>query len=240
MTRGDLIERLSKYEWSDVEFKEARDAAPRSAYETVSAFANTSGGWLVFGVRDRGGTLDVVGVMQVDKVQNEFLSTLRSRQKINRAIGVAADAVETDDMTLLVFHIPESPRGDKPVYLDGDTRRSYIRRDTGDERCTPEEIERFLRDASQDRYDGEPLELDPEEFFDPESVRWYRILDAAQLGQSTSDQVREGAEGLVSDQPGRPDSRLITPALTNLTDDQRTIIMLCEVPRKQADPHARG
>ena len=109
MTRDDLIERLNKYEWSDVEFKEARNAAPRSAYETVSAFANTAGGWLVFGVRDRGGTLEMVGVMQVDKVQNEFLSTLRSRQKINRAIDVAEDLVETDGNTLLVFHIPESP-----------------------------------------------------------------------------------------------------------------------------------
>ena len=184
MTRNDLIERLNKYEWSDVEFKEARNAAPRSAYETVSAFANTAGGWLVFGVRDRGGTLEMVGVMQVDKVQNEFLSTLRSRQKINRAIGVAEDVVETDGATLLVFHIPESPRSDKPVYLDGDIRRSYIRRGAGDERCTPEEIERFLRDASEDRYDGEPLGLDAEEFFDPESVRWYRrVFDERNPGR---------------------------------------------------------
>ena len=184
MTRNDLIERLNKYEWSDVEFKEARNAAPRSAYETVSAFANTAGGWLVFGVRDRGGTLEMVGVMQVDKVQNEFLSTLRSRQKINRAIGVAEDVVETDGTTLLVFHIPESPRSDKPVYLDGDIRRSYIRRGAGDERCTPEEIERFLRDASEDRYDGEPLGLDAEEFFDPESVRWYRrVFDERNPGR---------------------------------------------------------
>ena len=184
MTRNDLIERLSKYEWSDVEFKEARNAAPRSAYETVSAFANTAGGWLVFGVGDRGGTLEMVGVMQVDKVQNEFLSTLRSRQKINRAIGVAEDVVETDGTTLLVFHIPESPRSDKPVYLDGDIRRSYIRRGAGDERCTPGEIERFLRDASEDRYDGEPLALDAEEFFDPESVRWYRrVFDERNPGR---------------------------------------------------------
>ena len=184
MTRDDLIERLNKYEWSDVEFKEARNAAPRSAYETVSAFANTAGGWLVFGVRDHGGTLEMVGVMQVDKVQNEFLSTLRSRQKINRAIHVAEDLVETDGKTLLVFHIPESPRSDKPVYLDGDIRRSYIRRGAGDERCTPEEIERFLRDASEDRYDREPLGLDAEEFFDPDSVRWYRrVFDERNPGR---------------------------------------------------------
>ena len=60
-------------------------------------------------------------------------------------------------------------------------------------------------------------------------------LDTAQLGQSASDQVREGTASLVSDQPGGPDARLVTPALTNLTDDQRRIMTLCEVPRTQAE-----
>ena len=60
------------------------------------------------------------------------------------------------------------------------------------------------------------------------------ILDAAQLGQSTSDQVRQG-DGLVSDQPGRPDAHLVIPTLANLTEDQRRIMTLCEVPRTQAE-----
>ena len=185
MTRDELIERLRKYEWSDVEYKEARTAVPRAAYETVSAFANTAGGWLVFGVRANGGAVEIVGVVQVDKVQNEFLSTLRSGQKINRPIGVEEDLIEAAGKTLLVFYIPESPRSDKPVYLDGDIRRSFIRRGAGDERCTPAEIERFLRDASAERYDGELLvEMDAEEFFDPESVRWYRrVFDERNPGR---------------------------------------------------------
>ena len=175
MTRDELIERLKKYEWSDIEFKEAAWAAPRSSYETVSAFANTAGGWLVFGVRDHGGSFEIVGVIEVDKVQNEFLSTLRSGQKMSRAISVSGEIIETSGETLLVFHVPESPRNEKPVYLDGDIRRSFIRRGGCDERCTPAEIERFLRDASDARYDGQPVEApDAEEFFDPASVRWYR------------------------------------------------------------------
>ncbi len=185
MNRDKLIDRLGKYEWSDVEFKEAGRAAPRSSYETVSAFANTAGGWLVFGVRDRDGTFEAVGVIEVDKVQNEFLSTLRSGQKVNRTIGVAEDVIETDGKTLLVFHIPESPRSEKPVYLDGDIRRSFIRRGGADQRCTPAEIERFLRDASRDRYDGQLLDrLDAEEFFDHDSVRWYRrVFDERNPGR---------------------------------------------------------
>lgn len=175
MTRDELLDRLEKYEWSDIEFKEAARAAPRSSYETVSAFANTAGGWLVFGVRDHGGSFEIVGVIEVDKVQNEFLSTLRSGQKMSHAIGVSEEVIETSGGTLLVFHIPESSRDEKPIHLDGDIRRSFVRRGGCDARCTPEEIRRFLRNAADTRYDGQPLEaLDAEEFFDPASVRWYR------------------------------------------------------------------
>lgn len=41
MTKDELLQRLRAFEWTDVEFKEAQRAAPRSAYETVSAFATT-------------------------------------------------------------------------------------------------------------------------------------------------------------------------------------------------------
>ena len=51
MTQDELIELLNAHEWRDVEFKEAQRAVPRNAYETVSAFANTEGGHLVFGVK---------------------------------------------------------------------------------------------------------------------------------------------------------------------------------------------
>ena len=177
MDRNQLIERLGRYEWTDLEFKEARNAVPRTAYETVSAFANTRGGRLVFGVRDHGGDLEVVGVRKVDKVQNDFLNVLRSGQKLNRAVEVEAEVAETDGGTLLVFTVPESPWNEKPVYLDGDIRRSFVRRGGCNERCTWREIERFLRDASTDRYDDQPIvTLDAEHFFDPDSVQWYRRL----------------------------------------------------------------
>ena len=174
MNREELVNRLTRYEWSDVEFKEARTAAPKAAYETVSAFANTAGGWLVFGVRDHGGAFEIVGVVEVDKVQGEFLSTLRSG-KVNRTIDVGEQAFETAGKTLLVFHVPESPRHEKPVYLDGDVRRSFIRRGGGDERCTLDEIERFLRDAAAERFDAQPVDgLDAATFYDPASLDWYR------------------------------------------------------------------
>ena len=174
MEREELLERLKGYEWNDVEFKRARLGVPESAYETVSAFSNTRGGWLVFGVQDRAGGFEIVGVLEVDKVQNEFLSVLRSGQKLNRVIAVKEQLLEDDGKVLLVFCVPEARRQDKPVYLGGDIRKSFVRRGAGDERCTMAEIERLLRDAADERYDGERVELDPERCFDHESLRWYR------------------------------------------------------------------
>ena len=51
MFREELPAPRHKYEWTDIEFKEAVRAAHQSACEPVSAFANTAGGRLVFGVR---------------------------------------------------------------------------------------------------------------------------------------------------------------------------------------------
>ena len=176
MEKAELIERLKGYEWNDVEFKRAQGGVPDSAYETVSAFSNTEGGWLVFGIRDGAGGHEIVGVLEVDKVQNDFLSVLRSGQKLNRIIAVDERLIEADGKALLAFHVPEARRQDKPIYLGGDIRKSFIRRGAGDERCTQPEIERLLRDAADERYDGGTVDLDPERCFDDESLGWYRKL----------------------------------------------------------------
>ena len=55
MTRDKLIDRLKGYEWADFECKRAQHDVPRDAYSTVSAFANTQGGWLLFGVSENAG-----------------------------------------------------------------------------------------------------------------------------------------------------------------------------------------
>ena len=53
MKIAELKKLLKAGEWNDIEFKEARRDVPKSAFETVSAFANSHGGCLVFGVARR-------------------------------------------------------------------------------------------------------------------------------------------------------------------------------------------
>ncbi|MFB3880974.1 MAG: RNA-binding domain-containing protein [Armatimonadota bacterium] len=179
MTKEELLERLAGYEWNDVEFKLCQGGVSNAAYETVSAFANTAGGWLVFGVRESGGTYEIVGVLEVDRVQNDFLSCLRSGQKLSVVVDAAEQMLSHEGKTLLVFYIPEARRQVKPVHLGHDLGHSYVRRGGCDERCTEEQVRRFVRNAADGEYDGEALDLDPEHFFDPDSVRWYRSLHSS-------------------------------------------------------------
>lgn len=176
MTQDELIELLNAHEWRDVEFKEAQRDVPRNAYETVSAFANTDGGHLVFGVRKNGHDFEVVRVLDVDKVQNDFLTTLRQREKLSVIVNVREELHKHGESDLVLFYVPEVHRSEKPVFLNGDIRRSFVRRGGCDVRCSENERNRFLVDAATERYDSQPVDFDLNTAFDSESIKWYRAV----------------------------------------------------------------
>lgn len=90
MNKEELIKKLEDIEWEDFEVKEAVSEIPKNSWETVSAFSNTAGGWLVFGVRKNGKQYEIIGVKTPDKTENEFVSVLRIASKFNKKIDVTA------------------------------------------------------------------------------------------------------------------------------------------------------
>lgn len=175
MTKPSLEDLLHSGEWTGAEFKASKSALPKSVFESVSAFANTRGGWIVLGVTQDGERFEVSGVDEPDKVQNDFLSVLHAGQKISHDVDVSEHRYEHDRKVVLAFQVAENPRPRKPVYLDGDIRRTFLRKGGGDYRAQQHEIERMLRDASADRWDGEPFtRVDLDEVFHSASLKWYR------------------------------------------------------------------
>ncbi len=61
------------------------------------------------------------------------------------------------------------------------------------------------------------------------------LVDLLQAHEGRDVESPLGAKGLVSDQPPRPKGGLVTAAVTNLTDHQKLIIRLCNLPRIRAD-----
>jgi ATP-dependent DNA helicase RecG len=179
MTRDELLAKLQSIEWSDIEFKEAAWAAPKDSLETVSAFANTTGGHLVFGVKQANGAFNITGVVNADEVQNTFLGWVRDQNKISVFLPINGAVHALAEGTVLAFYVPEAKRNEKPVFIDRAPHKAYIRRGGRDDPCTRDELLRFIRDASNTRYDAEPLDVDTSRCFDDTSVRWYRARFAA-------------------------------------------------------------
>ena len=250
MDREELIERLKGYEWNDIEFKEARQAVPRDAYETVSAFANTTGGHLVFGVKQNGERFEIVGVVSVDKVQGDFLTTMRQREKINVVLDIEEELHRYDETDVLVFYIPEASRADKPVYLNRDIRLSFVRRGGSDIRCSDNERDRFLVDATAERFDGRVVAREPDTAFDSDSVRWYRESYERRPGNRSHADLSDldflDEMGLLVEEDGR---RMPTRAAILLFGSNAAVRQLlprpvvdCQrftLPRSQADTGAR-
>ena len=250
MDQTALTELLSAHEWRDVEFKEAQTDVPKNAYETVSAFANTEGGHLVFGVRKDGQETEIVGVLDVDKVQGDFLTTLTQRDKVSVAVDVREEQHHHDDADLLIFYVPEAHRTDKPVYLNGDIRRAFVRRGGSDFRCSESERNRFLIDAATERYDGQAVDFKVDTAFEEDSIRWYRAVYEARPGNRSyatlSDLDFLSEMGLLLEQGG---NRLPTRAAILLFGANRTLRQLlprpivdCQryrLPRDEAETHER-
>lgn len=101
MTKEELIRRLKDIEWEDFEVKEARSELPKNIWETVSAFSNTSGGWIILGIRQKGKGFEVTGVDNAEKLEQDFLSTLRS-QKFNTRLSVGTGQYDISGKKVLL------------------------------------------------------------------------------------------------------------------------------------------
>jgi ATP-dependent DNA helicase RecG len=165
---------LKKLEWEDIEFKLAKNCVPKDAWETVSAFANTNGGNIVFGIRQSGRDFEISGVEDLEKVSSDFLTTLRG-EKFNIPLASRPQLFNISGCSVISFYIPGMPRQAKPVYFN-EIRNTFIRHGGTDQRATKQEIERFLREASESSSDSMILPDATLSDLDKESIQRFMNL----------------------------------------------------------------
>ena len=150
MTKDELLQRLQDIEWEDFECKQAKSELPKSVWETVSAFSNTSGGWIVLGVREekvgKSRTFVIEGVGNAEKLEQDLIGTLRSKSKFNVTISVRSQKYDFDGKTVLAFFIPSSTV--KPVYYNNNLGNTFIRSGSGDQHANDAEIAAIQRDQA--------------------------------------------------------------------------------------------
>lgn len=181
----DELEQLR--EGWDFEAKKAagRDgggAVPSSFWETYSAMANTDGGVVVLGVVERpDGTLDVVGVPDIDKLETELWNNVAGGKKVSANVLMrdAVQRVAVGTNAALVITIPKAPRHQRPVFLDGSWERTYLRVHESDRIASREVARRMLADAQPER-DAGVIEGFNIADLHPDTVRRYRNVLASQ------------------------------------------------------------
>ena len=175
-----LEQLLQEKESSEVEFKSAAGGFPKSFWETYSSFANTNGGAIIFGVKEKSGEFYLDGLTreQVEKYKRDFFNNMHSKQNISIALLKEEDVqdIEFKGSHFLFFYIPRVDRNFRPVFQGLDPRTGTFRRDIeGDYRCSPEEVNSMFADANiANPADGRILKNYGKEDLDEQSIKQYR------------------------------------------------------------------
>lgn len=146
--------RLLAKEGVDLEYKSAKGGFPKSFWETFSAFANSNGGIIVLGVKEKDGKLVPDGMTEEQSTafRKQFWDDAHNKSCVSIPLLVESDIEEiyTDGgQRLIAFHVPRAPYDLRPVHLSlTPFGHTYKRRHEGDYVCTDDEVRQMFSDAN--------------------------------------------------------------------------------------------
>jgi len=158
--------------------RDGQGAVPEDFWPTYSAFANTQGGLVVMGVREKQGHFSIEGIANVPKVRRELFDSLNNRQKVsaNLLTDAAVREVKMEGKTILPIEIPRAPRKQRPVFLTANplAGHTYRRLNDGDRPLPDEEVKRMLAEQVEDSRDDRILKGYDVDDLNTETFRTYR------------------------------------------------------------------
>ena len=156
-----LLDRINLGEDQDIEFKSADGGFPNEVWKTVSAFANTDGGYIVLGVTENRNRFEITGVRNPNVLLKEFWNNHNNQQKLSFSICDNSDVqtLKIESHNLVIIKVPRATRTQRPVYINKNPMTgTYKRNHDGDYPCTDDEVRQMLRDASNTPQDIQLLE----------------------------------------------------------------------------------
>lgn len=209
------FDNLNQYkENNQLEVKKAQGGLPKSVWETYSSFSNTNGGIILLGVEEKEDkSFNVIGLPNADKIVDDFWDTINNQNKVNVNILNSKDVqIQTvNNAEIVVINVPRAPRYDRPIYIDGNPISGTYRRNgnDGDYKCTKEEVQSIMRDASAKSQDMIVLEDMDSTVFNYDSVHSYRMRmkysRPGHVWEALDDEdflnrlgaIRKGADGII-------------------------------------------
>lgn len=107
MTTESVQMLLQQGEGVTVEYKQARHALPRNVFESVCAFLNRQGGYLILGVDDNGRPLGI-DEAAADQLQRDFVTLSNNPTKLQPPFLLELMPVRVETALLLYVYVPPS------------------------------------------------------------------------------------------------------------------------------------
>lgn len=179
MTQSELLEKINLGEGNECEFKSAKGGLPKSLWESVSAFANTNGGYIILGVEENNGKFELGSLRNSSTLIKSFWDLHNSSQKLSSPLCKEkdVDVIKIDDNEVVIIHINQAHRTLRPIFINANPYTgTYKRNSDGDYRCTEIEIRQMIRDASDEPQDFGLIEKFTIKDIDSETLSGYRNM----------------------------------------------------------------
>lgn len=177
-TIKEIKKLVAKGENAAVEFKRARGGVPPDFWPSYSSFANTDGGVIILGVREKDGRRDLEGLADSEKVVADLWNAANNPDKVsaNVLFNESVYSVDVDGKTVVVVEVPRAERTVRPVYVGSDVfRGTYRRNGEGDYRCSRETVEGMIRDKCVETADNCILDELTIDSLNEDTIRRYRM-----------------------------------------------------------------
>ncbi len=141
--------------------RDGKGALPDDFWPTYSAFANTSGGIVLLGVKEKNQKFELVGVDNVEKIRTDLFNGLNNRQKVsvNLLTDDMVQEISIEGHTILAIEIPRAGRKQRPVHLTPNplAGHTFRRFNDGDHSLADEDVKRMLAEQVEDSRDDKIL-----------------------------------------------------------------------------------
>lgn len=182
ITCQELLDLRENYQFEvkSAQGRNGKGEVPKDVWESYSAMANSEGGLILLGAKElKDGSLEFLGIEDIDKVQKDFWTTVNNSQKVNFNVLSPTDSkvLACEEKSLLLVSISPASRKQKPIYLGSNPLiGTYLRYHDSDIKAKDEIVRHMLADAVNDSNDTAILNGYSMNDIDSDSLNAYRNL----------------------------------------------------------------